>query len=50
MSARSVEFRQTSGGRGFLLLDLFLTKSHFNGWGYLEAGMAVFTVPKIGTE
>ena len=34
----------------FSYLIYSLAKSHFNGWGYLEAWMAVFSVPKIGTE
>ena len=34
----------------FFYLNYSLAKSHFNGWGYLEAWMAVFSVPKIGTE
>ena len=34
----------------FSYLIYSLAKSHFNGWGYLEAWMAVFSIPKIGTE
>ena len=31
----------------FSYLIYSLAKSHFNGWGYLEAWMAVFSVPKF---
>ena len=34
----------------FSYLIYSLTWNHFNGWGYLEVGMAVFSVPKIETE
>ena len=34
----------------FSYLIYSLAKSHFNGWGYLEAWMAVFLVPKIETK
>ena len=27
-----------------------LAKSHFNGWGYLKARIAVFSIPEIGIE
>ena len=33
-----MEFRQTLGGRVFLLLGYFLFKSHDNGFGCCEAG------------
>ena len=34
----------------FSYLIYSLTMSHFNGWRYLKAWMAMFSVPKIGTE
>ena len=36
----------TPRGRGLLLHDYSLAKSHFNGWGFVKAWMAVFSVPK----
>ena len=37
---------KTSGGRVFSYLFYSLAKSHFNGYGYLEAWKALFLVPK----
>ena len=34
----------------FFYLLYSLAKSHLNGWGYLKVWMAMFSVPKIGTE
>ena len=34
----------------FSYLIYYLAKRHFNGWGYLEAWMAGFLVPNIGTN
>ena len=34
----------------FSYLIYSLAKSHFNGWGYPLAWMAMFSVPKIGTK
>ena len=45
-----LEFLQLREVRVFCYLFYSLAKSHFNGWGYLEAWMAVFSIPKIGIE
>ena len=50
MSTGIVEFRQLLEVGVFSYLIYSLTKSHFNGWGYPDVRMAVFSVPKIGTE
>ena len=45
-----MEFRQLREVGVLSYLIYSLAKSHFNGWGCLEAWMTVFSVPKIGTE
>ena len=50
MDTGFVEFRQLREVEVFSYLIYSLAKSHFNGWGCLEAKLAVFSVPKIGTE
>ena len=41
-----VEFRQLQEVGIFFYLVYSLAKSHFNGWGFVEAWMAVFSVSK----
>ena len=41
-----VEFRQLREVRVFSYLFYSLAKSHINGWGFVKAWMAVFSVPK----
>ena len=41
-----VEFRQLREVGVFSYLIYSLAKSHFNGWGFVKAWMAVFTIPK----
>ena len=41
-----VEFRQLQEVGVFSYLVYSLAKSHFNGWGFVEAWMAVFSVLK----
>ena len=41
-----VEFRQLQEVGVFSYLIYSLAKSHFNGWGFVKAVMAVFSVPK----
>ena len=41
-----VEFRQLQEVGIFSYLVYSLAKSHFNGWGFIEAWMAVFSVSK----
>ena len=41
-----LEFRQLKEVGVFSYLVYFLDKSHFNGWGFVEAWMAVFSVSK----
>ena len=41
-----VEFRQIQEVGVFSYLVYSLAKSHFNGWGFVEAWMAVFSVSK----
>ena len=45
-----LDFRQLREIGVFCYLFYSLVKSHFNEWGYLEAWIDVFSVPKIGTE
>ena len=46
-----VEFRQTPGGRGLLLLGYFLFKSHENGFRCYEAGNGHgFRFPRSGID
>ena len=45
-----MEFRQLREVGVFSYLLYSLAKSHLNGWGYLEAWMTMFSIPKIGTE
>ena len=46
MDADFVEFRQLQEVRVFFYLVYSLAKSHSNGWGFVEAWMAVFSVSK----
>ena len=46
MGADFVEFRQLKEVGIFSYLVYSLAKSHFNGWGFVEAWMAVFSVSK----
>ena len=46
MGTSFVEFRQLREVGVFSYLFYSLAKSHFNGEGYLEAWMTVFSVPK----
>ena len=41
-----VEFRQLQEVGIFSYLVYSLVKNHFNGWGFVEAWMAVFSVSK----
>ena len=41
-----VEFRQLQEVEIFSYLVYSLAKSHFNGWGFVEAWMAVISVSK----
>ena len=41
-----VEFQQLQEVEIFSYLVYSLAKSHFNGWGFVEAWMAVFSVSK----
>ena len=41
-----VKFRQLQEVGIFSYLVYSLAKSHFNGWGFVEAWMAVFSVSK----
>ena len=41
-----MEFRQLQEVGVFSYLAYSLAKSHFNGWGFVEAWMAVFSVSK----
>ena len=42
-----VEFQQLREVGVLSYLIYSLAKSHFNGWGFVEAWMAVFSVPKF---
>ena len=46
MGTDFMEFRQLQDVRIVSYLVYSLTKSHFNGWGFVEAWMAVFLVSK----
>ena len=46
MDTDFVEFRQFREVGVFSYLIYSLAKSHFNGWGFVKAWMAVFSVPK----
>ena len=46
MDTDFVEFRQLQEVGIFSYLVYSLVKSHFNGWGFVEAWMAVFSVSK----
>ena len=46
MDTDFVEFRQFQEVWVFSYLIYSLAKSHFNGWGFVKAWMAVFSVPK----
>ena len=46
MDTDLVEFRQFQEVGVFSYLVYSLAKSHFNGWGFVEAWMAVFSVSK----
>ena len=46
MGTDFVEFRQLQEVGDFSYLIYFLAKSHFNGWGFVEAWMVVFSVSK----
>ena len=46
MGTDFVEFRQLQEVGIFSYLIYSLTKSHFNGWGFVEAWIAVFSVSK----
>ena len=41
-----MEFRQLQGVGIFSYLVYSFVKSHFNGWGFVEAWMVVFSVSK----
>ena len=46
MDTDFLEFRQLQEVGVFSYLVYSLDKSHFNGWGFVEAWMAVFSVSK----
>ena len=46
MDTDFVEFRQLQEVGVLSYLIYSLTKSHFNRWGFVKAGMAVFSIPK----
>ena len=46
MDTDFVEFRQLQEVGIFSYLVYSLAKSHFNGWGFFEAWMAVFSISK----
>ena len=46
MDTDFVEFRQLQEVGIFSYLVYSLAKSHFNGWGFVKAWMAVFSVSK----
>ena len=46
MDTDFVEFRQLQEVGVFSYLVYSLTKSHFNGWGFVEVWMAVFSISK----
>ena len=46
MDTDFVEFQQLQEVGVFSYLVYSLAKSHFNGWGFVEAWMAVFSVSK----
>ena len=46
MDTDFVEFRQLQEVGVFSYLVYSLAKIHFNGWGFVEARMAVFSVSK----
>ena len=46
MDTDFVEFRKLQEVGVFSYLIYSLAKSHFNGWGFVKAWMAVFSVPK----
>ena len=46
MDTDFVEFRQFQEVGVFSYLVYSLAKSHFNGWGFVEAWMALFLVSK----
>ena len=46
MGTNFVEFRQLQEVGIFSYLVYSFAKSHFNGWGFVEAWMAVFSVSK----
>ena len=46
MDTDFVEFRQLQKVGVFSYLIYSLAKNHFNGWGFVKAWMAVFSVPK----
>ena len=46
MSTDFVEFQQLQEVGIFSYLVYSLAKSHFNGWGFVEAWMAVFSISK----
>ena len=46
MDTDFVEFRQLREVGVFSYLIYSLAKSHSNGWGFVKAWMAVFSVPK----
>ena len=46
MDTDFVEFRQLQEVGVFFYFIYSLAKSHFNGWGFVKAYMAVFSIPK----
>ena len=46
MDTNFVEFQQLQEVGVFSYLVYSLSKSHFNGWGFVEAWMAMFSVSK----
>ena len=46
MGTDFVEFRQLQEVGIFSYLVYSLAKSHFNGWGFVEAWMAIFSISK----
>ena len=46
MDTDFVKFRQLQEVEVFFYLIYSLAKIHFNGWGFVKAWMAVFSVPK----
>ena len=46
MDTDFVEFQQLQEVGVFSYLVYSLAKSHFNGWGFVEAWMAVFSISK----